>query len=288
MAIRLNWNPQLAPEDVSAEHIAKLEHEGVVCLLWRCGQAKLEMGERVFLVRTGHEPRGVIGMGRTISERDGGYTDEKGQWVPYFVDVAFEILATEPIVARAVLDVPPLDTVAWSNAVAAARVEPHQAAYLEQLILAARPNRGRPAFEIIDPEARHTDVGEVAARDAGEFARAESALVQRFIAAMRARGSQLKAIQFNPPDWPGSLRCDLYDPAKRMIIEAKSDCDRQTIRLAIGQLADYARLHGEPCEKVLLLPRQPHHDLLNLLESQGISAIWEQGDVFSRYPDRSA
>jgi hypothetical protein len=214
-AIRLNWNPQLAPDDVTIENVKEVELEGEVHLRWRCGEARLEMGQRVFLVRTGRGPRGV---------------------------------------------------------------------YLEQLIFDSVPSREHPPFEIVDVEALHSEHGEIAGRDDGEFVRQESLLVQRFIAATKSTGGSLRAIRFHPADWPGSLRCDLYDPARRMIIEAKSDCDRHTIRLAIGQLADYARLHGEPCEKVLLLPRKPHRDLIKLLESQDVAVIWEHGSTFHWHP----
>jgi len=203
-AIRLNWNPQRAPHDVTFEHVREVELEGAVDLPWRCGQARMDIGQRVFL--------------------------------------------------------------------------------LEQLIFNVGPSRDHPALEVIDAEALHTEVAEVAGRDGGELIREESLLVQRFISATRSTGGSLRAIRFRVPDWPGSLRCDLYDPARRMIIEAKSDCDRHTIRLAIGQLDDYARLHGEPCEKVLLLPRKPHRDLITLLESQGIGVVWEQGSTFHWHP----
>ena len=280
MAIRLNWNPQRAPGDVSPENIEDLARDGVAYIRWRCGQATIELGQRVFLVRTGRDPRGVIGMGRAVSERDGGYTTEDGEWVPYSVVVCFEILSLEPIVPRETLDLPPLDTVAWSNATAAALLDPDQAKYLERLILNAEPDSERPAYELMDVEAFNTEDGDIAARDTGEFVREESALVQRFVRFKRKQGCILKAVRFQPPGWPGSVRCDMYDPATRTIFEAKSECDRHTIRVAIGQLADYARLHGEPCNKVLLVPRPPHRDLSALLESQGISVVWEEEETF--------
>jgi hypothetical protein len=44
--------------------------------------------------------------------------------------------------------------------------------------------------------------------------------------------------------------------------------------MAIGQLADYRRFVGKDATSAVLVPERPRHDLLSLLESQGIEAIW--------------
>ena len=66
------------------------------------------------------------------------------------------------------------------------------------------------------------------------------------------------------------------------MIEAKGSVERGAIRMAIGQLADYSRFvnDGMP-RRALLLPEQPREDLLGLLESQDIVAIWPDGNGFA-------
>lgn len=48
----------------------------------------------------------------------------------------------------------------------------------------------------------------------------------------------------------------------------------KSVRMAIGQLADYRRF-VDPQIQALLVPSQPRPDLLTLLGTEGISVIWE-------------
>lgn len=278
-AYRVNWNPQLAPNDVTEEDVRKLEREGVVKFHWRCGRARIEPNQRIFLVRTGKGPRGIIGVGRSVSEPDGG-REVDGDWEPFAVKVRFHMLSLEPIVDRSALDTPPLDGVHWSNATAAARLTAEQANALEALIAVARPRHPLPRLQVVDVEAALTLAGSNGGRSPGTFERTESVLVHRYKEYRAAQGVRLRALIFQPDDWPTALRCDLYDERDHRVIEAKADADRASIRMAIGQLADYARLHGQPRGKAVLLPERPHPDLLDLLKSAQIDAIWKSGDGF--------
>lgn len=44
--------------------------------------------------------------------------------------------------------------------------------------------------------------------------------------------------------------------------------------MAIGQLADYKRFADPNARPAILVPETPRPDLLALLESEGIAAIW--------------
>jgi hypothetical protein len=77
------------------------------------------------------------------------------------------------------------------------------------------------------------------------------------------------------------IYCDLFNSGRNQLIEAKADCSRDSIRMAIGQLADYAHhLDTEP-QRAMLLPEQPEADLRALLKSQGIGIVWRDGDGFA-------
>ena len=50
--------------------------------------------------------------------------------------------------------------------------------------------------------------------------------------------------------------------------------------MAIGQLADYSRFLRRRPRQGVLLEAKPHPDLLALLRSEGIGAIWQSGEGF--------
>jgi hypothetical protein len=50
--------------------------------------------------------------------------------------------------------------------------------------------------------------------------------------------------------------------------------------MAIGQLMDYRRFTPSETRVAVLIPEKPRTDLLALLESAGVHAIWPAGDGF--------
>ena len=198
------------------------------------------------------------------------------------------MLSLQPIVDRSALDTPPLGGVSWSNATAAARLDAEQAKALEALIAVARPHPSTgKRWRVVDVEDVLTLAGLNSGRSPGTFDRIESVLVHQYKEYRAAQGVYLRALVFQPDSWPTPLRCDLYDERNRRVIEAKAGADREFIRMAIGQLADYARLHGPPCGKAVLVPERLHPDLLDLLKSAQIDAIWKSGDGFEDSTDGS-
>jgi len=79
------------------------------------------------------------------------------------------------------------------------------------------------------------------------------------------------------------LRCDAYEAGRRNLVEAKSSIKREYIRMAVGQLLDYAYLGraelGSP-NMAILLPRKPDLALLDWLAKLNISIIWKQRNKF--------
>jgi hypothetical protein len=76
------------------------------------------------------------------------------------------------------------------------------------------------------------------------------------------------------------MECDLFDKTRRNLIEAKSSTDRIAIRMGVGQLADYSR-HFKPRPSLaVLVPKRPSDDLIALLSSQRISAVWRSKSQF--------
>ncbi len=108
--------------------------------------------------------------------------------------------------------------------------------------------------------------------------RREQKLVIELMASLRARGHEVCRLQIRPEGEPASLLCDLFDQTTNTLVEAKGSIARPAIRMAIGQLADYARLVEPTPKKVILVPQKPRPDLLRLAESQGIGVTWPDGD----------
>ncbi len=78
------------------------------------------------------------------------------------------------------------------------------------------------------------------------------------------------------------LWTDLHDITDDELIEVKASSDRETVRLALGQLLDYAR-YVPHATKAVLFPIRPIDDLIGLLVAHGISVIWQTSDrVFDR------
>jgi hypothetical protein len=75
--------------------------------------------------------------------------------------------------------------------------------------------------------------------------------------------------------------CDIYDKTSGLLIEAKGIVAREALRMAIGQLTDYRRFAPKGTRLGVLLPERPRADLLDLLESAGVHAIWPEGDRFN-------
>jgi hypothetical protein len=78
--------------------------------------------------------------------------------------------------------------------------------------------------------------------------------------------------------------CDLYDPKKRYLIEAKASTRREDVRMAIGQLFDYENLTQAAglgkSKLAVLLPEKPPKDIERLLDSLRIASIWKCGRTF--------
>ena len=120
------------------------------------------------------------------------------------------------------------------------------------------------------------------AEQSHEAQRREQKLVQDLFVYLELDGHEVCRLQFLPPGEPAPIFCDLYDKTENVIYEAKGSVARPSIRMAVGQLADYVRLVEPTPSKVILLPERPRPDLLALARSQGIEVTWRSGDGFER------
>jgi hypothetical protein len=81
----------------------------------------------------------------------------------------------------------------------------------------------------------------------------------------------------------GTLQCDGYEELRRNLIEAKASASREHIRMAVGQLLDYAFQGASQLQSArlaVLLPKKPPNDIEAWLDSLKIKLIWPEGDTF--------
>jgi hypothetical protein len=109
--------------------------------------------------------------------------------------------------------------------------------------------------------------------------RGEQRLVREYVAYMEGQGDDVDRHEIPIADQGAWLVVDIFNKTREQLIEAKAHATRNDVRMAIGQLADYGRA-TPGAQRAVLLPEKPDDDLLALLASQDIAAIWKDGSGF--------
>ncbi|MFM7261797.1 MAG: HNH endonuclease [bacterium] len=133
----LTWNPARWAWNVSDE-IALLARSGFVDVRWSCGRTRrIERGDRVFLLRQGREPRGIMASGTTRGRAyEDRHWDARRRGTTMFVDVRFDALLNPDeggVLALARLRSGALREVHWRTQSSGIAMEPAAAAKLERL-----------------------------------------------------------------------------------------------------------------------------------------------------------
>jgi hypothetical protein len=137
--------------------------------------------------------------------------------------------------------------------------------------------------ENVPVEQQHTERAYVSpSHEPYEAERREQQLVLKLERFLRHHGHQVSRLRIVPSGEARPLFTDLWDATSGTLIEAKGTVDRISIRMAIGQLADYRRFLGgdELKHLAVLVPSEPRPDLCDLLASQGIELIYPEDDGF--------
>jgi len=108
---------------------------------------------------------------------------------------------------------------------------------------------------------------------------AEAKLLRDYRSHLRRKRRKLKSRR-----WEGNLQCDGYEKKRNNLIEAKACCEREHIRMAVGELFDYAYLlkkeFGKEPNKAILLPHRPDPESVEWLPDLNIHVVWREEDVF--------
>jgi hypothetical protein len=117
-------------------------------------------------------------------------------------------------------------------------------------------------------------------KTAGQVSQArklEAKLVKQYYEWLKDQGEDLVSLRYS------SLQCDCWEKSRENLIEAKASDNRENIRMAVGQLFDYAYQGKDKYEKphmAILLPEKPDFRNLEWLTPLNISIIWIEGNSF--------
>lgn len=119
----LTWNPNKWHWRDMPSDIRRCQSDGYLDDRWSCGRnTHIQPDDRVFLLRQGKEPRGLIASGKTTShvfeDLHWGGDDQTRSLLARYVNVRFDVLLDpdqEPIFRRDWLDTEPFVGVHWNT-----------------------------------------------------------------------------------------------------------------------------------------------------------------------------
>ena len=134
----LAWNPKNFAWDRLDEDVKEVAEKGGASSWWSTGTVRnVPVGSRVFLIRLGVDPRGIVGSGYTTGE----VTDQE-HWQPErraaghrmnSVPIRFDVLVRSPLIRRAELEGQQFAGYKWDTQMSGVRIPPEVAQELEQL-----------------------------------------------------------------------------------------------------------------------------------------------------------
>jgi 5-methylcytosine-specific restriction enzyme A len=134
----LAWNPKNFAWERLDQEIAEVAEKGGVSSWWSTGSVrKIPVGSRVFLIRLGVDPRGILGSGYTTGE-----VADQEHWQPERraagdrmnrVPIRFDVLARVPLIRRAELEGKQFAGYKWDTQMSGVRIPSEVAQELELL-----------------------------------------------------------------------------------------------------------------------------------------------------------
>jgi hypothetical protein len=132
-----------------------------------------------------------------------------------------------------------------------------------------------PTARLVAVERRRSRKARVKSRPSTIANPVESGLVHEYVEHLEASGDEVRSLLV-PLQGGRSMRNDVINCTRRTLVEAKQASTRELIRTAIGQILDYQR-YWQAKHRAVLLPDRPEKDLLGLLDSVAVKAIWRDG-----------
>lgn len=121
---------------------------------------------------------------------------------------------------------------------------------------------------LVDVEANVTHEFEVTPSLTSTAVRREAELMTLLEDRLSEQGHVVKRWKIRPEGSHSNLFTDTYDETEGVLWKLKASADRASVRMAIGQLADYLRYLPEETKSGIVLPNEPAKDLVDLIHSQ--------------------
>jgi hypothetical protein len=118
-------------------------------------------------------------------------------------------------------------------------------------------------------------------REPYEAERREAKLLLAFRDYLVHEGHAVVRLRILPEGEVKPILSDVFVSATGLLVEAKGSIDRNSIRMAIGQLMDYRRFVKNP-RCAILLPERPREDLVSLIRNAGIGIYWPHKNSFEQ------
>lgn len=128
-------------------------------------------------------------------------------------------------------------------------------------------------YRLIPVESNVTESFTMSYPEVGEEdrKRKEADLQNAYKAHLEKHGHQVSSVEIF--DDGQTLRVDLFDVDDEDLIEVKSSARRETVRLGLGQILDYAQF-VQHRRKTLLLPARPSKSLVKLLSDYDVRVVY--------------
>lgn len=124
------WNPKRWQWDDLPELSNDVKEGKIVSIRWSCGKSRrLQIGDRVFIIRLGVEPKGIFASGTIIegSYENIHWEDEKAALgeKALFIQIRLDVLLdpeSDPILPREALSFPPFSDMHWDTQMSGVRI----------------------------------------------------------------------------------------------------------------------------------------------------------------------
>ncbi|MCK9210739.1 MAG: HNH endonuclease [Ignavibacteriaceae bacterium] len=131
------WNPKRWTWDNIEESVEQVDLTGKCSFRWSCGNTKsIKPGERIFLVKVGTEPKGIIGAGFATTTSFPGRHWSGENKEAYYIDIDFEVLLNpekELILTLDILKMGKLAEQSWTPQASGISIRPELVDELEAL-----------------------------------------------------------------------------------------------------------------------------------------------------------
>ncbi|MEU0453253.1 hypothetical protein ABZ322_09545 [Streptomyces sp. NPDC006129] len=139
------------------------------------------------------------------------------------------------------------------------------------------------ACKMVEPKRKRATESRRAAQPSHIADLRQAALREAYLEELTQREHEVFAYQIKISGTTTTLKTDLYDATEHELYSIRGANSREEVRMAVGQLKDFAR-HIKPSHPKLtvLLPEKPQDDLLNLLHTEGINLVYGDTEGYTR------